>query len=139
MRLWSLHPRYLDRQGLTALWREGLLARAVHALKARAARATVLIEEGDLTHLLPKLRLGELDLFVGRLEPGYAAPDLQTEALFEEPMVVVAAPGSEMMVSAAASSIFSTFAGPRFFWSFRLSAQPQASSRSADASPIGPP
>ena len=29
MRLWSLHPRYLDRQGLTALWREGLLAQAV--------------------------------------------------------------------------------------------------------------
>lgn len=29
MRLWSLHPRQLDRQGLLALWREGLLARAV--------------------------------------------------------------------------------------------------------------
>ena len=29
MRLWSLHPRYLDRKGLLALWREGLLARAV--------------------------------------------------------------------------------------------------------------
>ena len=29
MRLWSLHPKYLDRQGLTALWREGLLAQAV--------------------------------------------------------------------------------------------------------------
>lgn len=29
MRLWSLHPRYLDRQGLVALWREALLARAV--------------------------------------------------------------------------------------------------------------
>ena len=29
MRLWSLHPRYLDPQGLVALWREGLLARAV--------------------------------------------------------------------------------------------------------------
>jgi len=29
MRLWTLHPRYLDAQGLTALWREGLLARAV--------------------------------------------------------------------------------------------------------------
>lgn len=24
MRLWSIHPKYLDRQGLTALWREGL-------------------------------------------------------------------------------------------------------------------
>ena len=29
MRLWSLHPKYLDRQGLLALWREGLLAQAV--------------------------------------------------------------------------------------------------------------
>ncbi len=29
MRLWSLHPRHLDPQGLVALWREGLLARKV--------------------------------------------------------------------------------------------------------------
>lgn len=29
MRLWSLHPKYLDAQGLVALWREGLLAKAV--------------------------------------------------------------------------------------------------------------
>ena len=29
MRLWSLHPQYLDPQGLVALWREALLARAV--------------------------------------------------------------------------------------------------------------
>jgi hypothetical protein len=35
MRLWTLHPRYLDTQGLTALWRESLLARAVIAGKTR--------------------------------------------------------------------------------------------------------
>jgi hypothetical protein len=29
MRLWTLHPRYLDPQGLVALWREALLARRV--------------------------------------------------------------------------------------------------------------
>ncbi|CAI8826512.1 pyrimidine dimer DNA glycosylase/endonuclease V [Methylocaldum szegediense] len=29
MRLWSLHPKFLDRSGLVALWREGLLAQAV--------------------------------------------------------------------------------------------------------------
>ena len=29
MRIWSLHPRYLDSRGLIALWREGLLAQAV--------------------------------------------------------------------------------------------------------------
>lgn len=29
MRLWSLHPKYLDPKGLVALWREALLAQAV--------------------------------------------------------------------------------------------------------------
>lgn len=29
MRLWNLHPCYLDSTGLVALWREGLLARKV--------------------------------------------------------------------------------------------------------------
>lgn len=29
MRLWTIHPQYLDPQGLVALWREALLARAV--------------------------------------------------------------------------------------------------------------
>ncbi|WP_116522180.1 LysR substrate-binding domain-containing protein [Achromobacter insuavis] len=70
-----------------------LLADAVELLKQRSGRATVLIETGDLTGLLPKLRLGEIDCFVGRLEPGYASPDLTTEALYAEPMVAVAPPG----------------------------------------------
>lgn len=70
-----------------------LLGRAVELLKERSAQATVLVEEGDLTRLLPRLRLGELDLFVGRLEPGYAAPDLVTEPLCNEPMKAVVAPG----------------------------------------------
>lgn len=29
MRLWSIHPKYLDTKGLLALWREGLLAKKV--------------------------------------------------------------------------------------------------------------
>jgi hypothetical protein len=29
MRLWTVHPKYLDSKGLVALWREGLLAKAV--------------------------------------------------------------------------------------------------------------
>jgi len=35
MRLWSLHPCYLDPQGLVALWREALLAQKVLAGKTR--------------------------------------------------------------------------------------------------------
>lgn len=38
MRLWSLHPKYLDRQGLLAAWREGLLAQAVLAGRTRGYR-----------------------------------------------------------------------------------------------------
>ncbi|MBO0979425.1 pyrimidine dimer DNA glycosylase/endonuclease V [Microbacterium sp. SD291] len=35
MRIWSLHPAYLDRQGLVACWRETLLAQAVLAGRTR--------------------------------------------------------------------------------------------------------
>lgn len=38
MRLWSLHPRYLDQKGLVALWREALLAQAVLAGRTRGYR-----------------------------------------------------------------------------------------------------
>ena len=38
MRLWTIHPKYLDPQGLVALWREALLARAVLRGQTRAYR-----------------------------------------------------------------------------------------------------
>lgn len=38
MRLWSLHPRYLDTKGLVALWREALLAQAVLRGETRGYR-----------------------------------------------------------------------------------------------------
>lgn len=38
MRLWSLHPRHLDRAGLVAGWREALLAQAVVAGKTKGYR-----------------------------------------------------------------------------------------------------
>ena len=39
MRLWTLHPKYLDAQGLVALWREGLLAQKVLHNETRGYRA----------------------------------------------------------------------------------------------------
>lgn len=38
MRLWSISPEYLDTKGLTALWRESLLAQAVISGKTAAYR-----------------------------------------------------------------------------------------------------
>lgn len=38
MRLWTLHPQYLDSQGLVALWREALLAQKVLKGETRGYR-----------------------------------------------------------------------------------------------------
>ncbi len=38
MRLWSIHPSFLDRQGLLGLWREGLLAQKVLLGKTKGYR-----------------------------------------------------------------------------------------------------
>lgn len=38
MRLWSLHPGYLDARGLVALWREALLAQSVLADETKGYR-----------------------------------------------------------------------------------------------------
>jgi hypothetical protein len=38
MRLWTLHPKYLDSRGLVALWREALLAQAVLRGETRGYR-----------------------------------------------------------------------------------------------------
>jgi hypothetical protein len=38
VRLWTFHPKYLDARGLVALWREGLLARAVLKRETRGYR-----------------------------------------------------------------------------------------------------
>jgi hypothetical protein len=38
MRLWSIHPKYVDRKGLVAVWREALLAQKVLEGKTRGYR-----------------------------------------------------------------------------------------------------
>ena len=38
MRLWTLHPQYLDTKGLVAVWREGLLAQRVLSGATRGYR-----------------------------------------------------------------------------------------------------
>lgn len=39
MRIWSLHPKYLDAKGLVALWREALLAK--HVLEGKTKGYTM--------------------------------------------------------------------------------------------------
>src|ERR1700744_3408582 len=80
------------RVGAMVVATPGLLMQAVDLLKSHSSQTSVYVEEGALTRLLPRLRVAELDLIVGRLEPGYASPDLETEALYDEPMNIIAKP-----------------------------------------------
>jgi hypothetical protein len=56
MRLWSLHPKYLDPQGLVALWREALLARAVLRGETRGYRHHPQLERFN-AHQSPRLAI----------------------------------------------------------------------------------
>ncbi len=66
-----------------------LLPKAVALLKRQHPRLTVSIIEGTNDRLLPALRLGTLDLVVGRLPQGGDYQDLAHEVLYDEPVNVV--------------------------------------------------
>lgn len=57
MRLWSLHPSLLDRQGLVACWREALLAQAVLLGRTRGYTAHPQLERFK-EHAQPELAIG---------------------------------------------------------------------------------
>lgn len=57
MRLWSLHPSLLDRQGLVAGWREALLAQAVLLGHTRGYTAHPQLERFQ-THSHPAAAIG---------------------------------------------------------------------------------
>ncbi|MDO5554092.1 MAG: pyrimidine dimer DNA glycosylase/endonuclease V [Planctomycetia bacterium] len=72
MRLWTLHPRYLDPQGLLAVWREGLLAKRVLELWT----ATPPTAAGYRNH-------PQLDRFKATADPNAAINLYLTEILCE--------------------------------------------------------
>lgn len=89
MRLWTLHPRYLDTRGLVACWREALLARQVLAGNTRGYRrhpqlqrfsrtdnpvpaidaylAGLLDEARRRSYRFDASRIGTPDLFIARI------------------------------------------------------------------------
>jgi hypothetical protein len=65
MRLWTIHPSYLDRSGLLAAWREGLLAQKVLEGKTRGYRRHPQLERfrksGDPLALMGRFLAGLAD------------------------------------------------------------------------------
>lgn len=91
MRLWTVHPRYLDVKGLTAVWREGLLARAVllgrtkgyvnhpQLVRFRAAPDPVAAVNAYLAEILAESGRRGYHFNASLIDPAQAAPIQETE------------------------------------------------------------
>ena len=67
-----------------------LVPRAILRFKKSHPNHVLLVREGTTSTLLPSLWRGELDLLVGRTSNDIAGEGLKFEALYEEPMCIVA-------------------------------------------------
>lgn len=74
-----------------------LLARGLREFKAHSPEVTVSIEEGFLDALLPRLRVGEFDFVLGRLEPRWISPEFRAEPFYDEAVCVVASVGHALV------------------------------------------
>lgn len=70
-----------------------ILAPAVARLLRQHPQLRVNIQEGSFSHLADRLAAGDLDMVVGALQPTDAYPDLLSEPLFDDPIVIVARTG----------------------------------------------
>nr|BAD08207.1 putative LysR -type regulator [Bordetella sp. 10d] len=70
-----------------------ILAPAVAGLLRQHPRLRVNIQEGSFSHLADRLAAGDLDMVVGALQPTDAYPELLSEPLFDDPIVIVARAG----------------------------------------------
>ncbi|MGN6084010.1 LysR substrate-binding domain-containing protein [Trinickia sp.] len=68
-----------------------LIPAAIALFKQRAPTATVSLHEGTLDQLVPALRASRLDMIVGRSTRALAAPEFASEALYDDPTVIVVA------------------------------------------------
>jgi len=92
MRLWSLHPKYLDPQGLVALWREALLAQAVLRGETRGYRSHPQLDRFK-NHTAP---LAVISLY---LQAIYAEAVVRGYAFDQSKIQVTAEPATLMVTS----------------------------------------
>ena len=92
MRLWSVHPKYLDPQGLVALWREALLAKAVLRGETRGYRSHPQLERFK-NHSTP---LAAISLY---LQAVYAESVARGYAFDRSKIQVAAAPATLTVTS----------------------------------------
>lgn len=93
MRLWSIHPRYLDKSGLVALWREALLAKHVLEGKTKGYRHhPQLVRFKDCPHPLNAINFFLHHVYLEACSRGYCF-DKTKVGFFDETMQITVSTG----------------------------------------------
>jgi len=83
----------------------GVLPGVLARLGAAHPGVTARLQEGRTEELLPLLAAGEVDLVVGRLYPPAVPDGLLREALWEEPISILARPGHPILAAPTAAAL----------------------------------
>lgn len=75
----------------------------VARLEASSVAVSLVVQEGTMANLLPRLRAQDLDLLVGNLPHRALDPDLVSEALYEDPVVCVVRAGHPLVQASTLS------------------------------------
>lgn len=95
------HERALPlRLGALSTAESGLVPEAIRRLHQRQPQIAVRVSTGPAAYLLPQLRLGELDLVVGRVAEAPDIHGLAFEHLYDERMLFVVRPGHPLLGAA---------------------------------------
>ena len=78
-----------------------LLPDTIERLRAKRPNVAVVVREGTNDLLMPALRVGDVDLVVGRLPEYRHRDELVQEPLFDERIAVIARPGHPLVAKAA--------------------------------------
>lgn len=79
--------------GALPLCRSSLLPRAITLLVTRYPGIKVVTNESVFSALVSELRAGDIDFILGALRQHGAVPDIQTQVLFNEELILLARPG----------------------------------------------
>ncbi len=89
MRLWSIHPKYLDTKGIVALWREALLARKVLQGQTKGYQHHPQLERfKESTAPLEYIECYLYHVFLEAIERGYQFDKTKVKAITKIPQTI---------------------------------------------------
>lgn len=89
MRIWSLHPKYLDTKGLVALWRETLLAKKVLEGNTKGYKNHPQLNRFKLSNPLESINFYLHHVYLESKERGYNFDVSKIDMIFHNPNMSV--------------------------------------------------